>query len=139
MSSPGNKSASNIGSVLLLDSEIKNTPIGIKTVDHVPTPQDTSGTLLLDNVKTQGVTNLVATSQGKTLLKGEAKIESWGIGSVYEKNSSKQILQRGQVNSGSNSSKAPSLLNGNGQFFVRSRPQYEDVDASAFVNVLRKC
>ncbi|KAI9306356.1 1,3-beta glucanase [Cunninghamella echinulata] len=136
MSTPGEKTASNIGSILLLDSSIKNTAVGIKTIDHVPTSQDTSGTLLLDNVRTQGVNNLVATNNGKTLLKGADHIESWGIGSLYRENH-KQVLQRDNILS--KNVKAPSLLAGNnsGQFFVRSRPQYEDVDASAFVNVLK--
>lgn len=52
MSALGDQVTSGVGSILLMDSTISNTPQGV-ILRAFPAPDagDTSGTLLLDNVK----------------------------------------------------------------------------------------
>ncbi|KAI8061631.1 beta-1-3-glucanase [Gongronella butleri] len=131
MSSAGVNSSSQVGSVVVMDSTFSNTPIGIKTYGNFPNFNDTSSSLLLDNVKANGVTTLVSDLNGKEIM-NSGSVQQWGSGSVYTEQSNPDY-QRGNMPNAP--VKSGTLLDSNGKFFTRSRPQYETLNATAFASV----
>lgn len=129
--SNGGASAQTVGSVMLVDSTISNTPIGVSTV-YSTNEGATNGTLIIDNVDMS--TNVpVAVSNAAsqaTILTGNTKISSWMQGRTYTSGS-------GSATQGSQTavSKPAKLLNSAGNVFTRSKPQYEDVAVSSFLSV----
>ncbi|OAA64380.1 glycoside hydrolase family 55 protein [Niveomyces insectorum RCEF 264] len=126
-----------VGSVLLVDSVIANTPIGVRTA-YVPTSSVTNGTLLLDNVD-MSVNVPAAVSESSTnavILPGNTKISAWAQGNLPGAGgpSSSKAVQGSQTAA----AKSASLLNPSGKYFARSRPQYETVPAGNFVSVKAK-
>ncbi|EAW07389.1 exo-beta-1,3-glucanase Exg0 [Aspergillus clavatus NRRL 1] len=72
-----------VGSVLLLDSKLVNTPTGVITAfsqDSIPVG---GGVLVLDNVDFTGSTAAVADVNGKTILPGGSVVASWIQGNAY--------------------------------------------------------
>ncbi|TVY32460.1 Glucan 1,3-beta-glucosidase, partial [Lachnellula subtilissima] len=127
----GGTSAQTVGSVLLIDSTISNTPIGVSTA-YSTNEGVTNGTLIIDNVDfSSNVPVAVSNAANKaTILAGNAKIASWAQGSQYTSGSagagsSKQGLLTAAT-------KPTSLLNSAGNVFTRSKPQYESVASSSF-------
>lgn len=73
-----------VGSVILLDSIMTNTPIGIKTSYNSSSVPATSGTLAIQNVDFTGTTNAVVGADGVTpLLAGGQLVVAWGQGDTY--------------------------------------------------------
>lgn len=131
----GGTTESGVGSVLLLDSTISDTPIGVRNHAN-PNPSDNSGTLLLDNVKLTNVDKAVADRNGNSVLAGGSRtIASWGRGSLYQDESGAGSFHQGDM---SPPNKDGSLLDGEGRFFTKSRPQYETMAAGDFANVKGK-
>ncbi|KAK4945368.1 hypothetical protein LTR66_014403, partial [Elasticomyces elasticus] len=125
--SPSNQT---VGSVLMLDSKLVNTPIGVKTAftpDSIPT---TGGTLILDNVDFSGSTTAVQSADGATILAGGSVVKSWGQGREYQGANGHRI--QGDLTA---PNKPASLLDSNGKIFERSKPQYESYPSSSFVSV----
>ncbi len=126
--SPANQT---VGSVLLLDSKLVNTPIGINssfTQNSVPT---TGGTLVLDNVDFTGSKVAVQGSTGNVILAGGNVVSSWTQGNAMAAGS-KQGRVQGDVSG--EPTKPQSLMGTNG-FFERSKPQYETVPVTDFVSL----
>jgi glucan 1,3-beta-glucosidase len=121
-----------VGSVLLVDSTISNTPIGISTV-YSMTESGTNGTLILDNVDmSQNVP--VAVSHATTqaiLLAGNSKISSFAQGRQYPTPNGGKAVQASQTGT----PKPTVLLNAAGNVFTRSKPQYENEQVSSFLSV----
>ncbi|KAJ3493330.1 hypothetical protein NLG97_g4801 [Lecanicillium saksenae] len=129
MSAGGN--SQSVGSVLLLDSVISNTMVGISTA-YNPSQVGTNGTLVLDNVDfSSNVSVAVQNSRTKAaVLPGNVNIESWSQGRAYVGSSGKAVQgTRPKV------SKPNGLLNNAGKWFTRSKPQYDTVAASRFISV----
>ncbi|KAF3087237.1 hypothetical protein TWF569_011355 [Orbilia oligospora] len=129
----GGAEAQTVGSVLVLDSKISNTPIGIKTVHSSTSQPITGGTLVIDNLSTNNVPVIVANNDGGAILAGSGgatKVESWGQGRVYSPNGGSRV----QANLTPRPQKPAALLDGNGYIFERSRPQYTDVPAAQIVS-----
>ncbi|TAQ87041.1 hypothetical protein B7494_g4617 [Chlorociboria aeruginascens] len=130
--SSGGASSQAVGSVLVVDSTISNTPVGISTA--FSTGQSyTNGTLIIDNVDFS--TNVPvavqdATSKATTLA-GNAKVSSWIQGRAYPTGSSGEIAQGAQAAP----AKPAILLDSSSNVFSRSKPQYETVDVSNFKSV----
>ncbi|CAG7721413.1 unnamed protein product, partial [Allacma fusca] len=132
MSVQGGDTEAGVGSAILFDSEIIDTPVGVRNHGN-PNPKDNSGTLLLDNVRLVNVNQAVADRNGNTILAGgTTTIQSWGRGSYYVDESGTGSFHTGDLPVPQKSS---NLLDGQGRFFTRSRPQYENVPASGFANV----
>jgi hypothetical protein len=129
--SNGGASAQTVGSVLMLDSTISNTPIGISTV-YSTAEGLTNGTLILDNVDmTNNVPVAVSNAATQaTILAGNTKIASWMQGRTYNSSS-------GAATQGSQAAvqKPATLLNSAGNVFTRSKPQYETDPVSSFRSV----
>jgi hypothetical protein len=127
--SPSNQT---VGSVVLQDSKISNTPVGINssfTMDSIPAG---GGTLLLDNVDFTGSQTAVMSSTGSTILAGGSVVQSWAQGRTYT--GSTGTRTQGQITAPSK----PASLMQNGVIFERSKPQYEGYPSSAFVSVKSK-
>lgn len=133
MSSNG-QDQQQVGAVIVQDSVFSNTPVGIAT-RYSTGQNDTRGTLIIDNVDfSKNCPAAVKNPQsGATLVQGNTKVQSWIQGRAY-KGSSGSAVQATQ----SPVSKPGALLDGAGNIFTRSKPQYNNVDASKFVSVKSK-
>lgn len=137
----------SVGSVLVQDSKITNTPIGIATSFGPDSQPTTGGTLVIDNVDFIGSETAVANLDGKVTLAGGSKIASWAQGHAYGTGSGGPF-QNGTFNNSSSSAaperiqetlslqpKPASLLAKDGSIFERSKPQYESLRYSSFISV----
>jgi hypothetical protein len=86
------------------------------------------GTLVLDNVDFTGTPSAVSTG-GQVVLPGGSVVQSWAQGRTYA--GSVGTRTQGQIAAPSK----PAALLANGNIFERSKPQYENVPATAFVSV----
>lgn len=128
------QSTQNVGSVLLLDSKISNTQVGVSTL-YDPAQTGTNGTLILDNVDMSSNVPVAVKNAGTeaTLLAGNAKIDSWVQGRTYVGGDGKAV-QDAQ----SPIKKPGALLDSSGNVVTKSKPQYNNVPASKFVSVKTK-
>ena len=128
--SNGGASAQTVGSVMLVDSVIANTPIGVSTV-YSTGEGATNGTLILDNVDmSNNVPVAVSNAASKaTILAGNTKISSWMQGRAYSSDT-------GDAIQGSQTAvtKPATLLNSAGDVYTRSKPQYETLPVSSFLS-----
>lgn len=130
----GGTSAQTVGSVLLIDSTISNTPIGVSTA-YSTSEGVTNGTLIIDNVDfSSNVPVAVSNAANKaTVLAGNAKVASWAQGSQYTSGGAGAgLAKQGPLTA---ATKPTSLLNSAGNVFTRSKPQYESVSSSSFKSV----
>ncbi|KAJ6645755.1 Glucan 1,3-beta-glucosidase [Pseudolycoriella hygida] len=135
MSATSSPVQSNVGSILLLDSSIVNaSTVVLLRNNYEPRVNDVSGTLLLDNVQINNVASVVQGTNGESLLTvtGQQTISSWGRGSVYNDDSGKGTFGSKNLPP---TTKASNLLDAEGRYFQRSRPQYENLRSSDFVSV----
>ncbi|OAL05122.1 pectin lyase-like protein [Phaeosphaeriaceae sp. SRC1lsM3a] len=130
--SPANQT---VGSVLLLDSKLTNTPIGVNTSFTADSVPHTGGTLIIDNVDFEGCDTAVQNVAGEALLAGKKKVATWAQGNAMAAGQAAAGRVQGDVNGAP--VKPQSLLGENG-WFERSKPQYEDVDVSKFVSLKSK-
>lgn len=73
-----------VGSVILLDSVMTNTPIGVKTSYNQTSAPATGGTLAVQNVDFTGTTNAIVGADGSSvILPGGQVVASWGQGDTY--------------------------------------------------------
>lgn len=129
-----------VGSVLVQDSRILNTRVGISTsFGNVPDTPFTNGTLVIDNVDFTGSDAAVANPSGEVIIPGNTKVASWAQGKGYTSGAGKtnstgidEARLRGELPP---ISKASCLLDAQGSVFERSKPQYEEFPASSFVSV----
>ncbi|SZF01576.1 unnamed protein product [Blumeria hordei] len=130
--SNGGSGAQTVGSVLLVDSKISNTPIGVSTA-YSTSQSVTNGTLILDNVDfSENVPVAISDAASKnTILAGNAKISSWAQGHQYEAGTQGRAVQENLAAT----SKPASLLDASGNVFTRSRPQYTEVPLTSFKSV----
>ncbi|KAM5351177.1 hypothetical protein ACJ41O_003900 [Fusarium nematophilum] len=128
------ESIQNVGSVLLLDSKISNTQVGVLTV-YDPAQSGTNGTLILDNVDLTSNVPVAVKNGGTeaTILAGNVKVDSWVQGRTYVGGDGKAV-QDAQ----SPIKKPAALLDSNGRVVTKSKPQYDNVPASKFVSVKAK-
>ena len=125
-----------VGSVLVQDSRISNTRVGISTSFRNQRTSFTNGTLVIDNVDFSGTPSAVAYPSNQIILAGNAKVVSWAQGKEYTSPSSNAAITGSQIQGTlSPVSKPGSLLDAHGLIYERSRPQYENYPTSAFVSV----
>ncbi|KAF1347903.1 family 55 glycoside hydrolase [Delphinella strobiligena] len=130
--SNGGSTAQTVGSIILMDSKISNTPIGIKTAFSLSgSSPTTSGTLVIDNVDfSTNVPIAVSSTSGSSVLAGNTKVTLWRQGREYTGATGSRVQA-----AASGPSKPAALLSSSGAFFERSKPQYQSYAASAFVSV----
>lgn len=128
----GGAASQTVGSVILTDSTISNTPVGIITA-YSTSSTYTNGSLIIDNVKFSpnvpvAVRNAVT---NKTILAGNTKIASWVQGREYKGANAASTVQGSQTPV----TKPASLLDSAGNVFTRAKPQYECEPVSVFKSV----
>lgn len=127
-----------VGSLVLVDSKIANTPRGIVTT----LASESSTSFLLQNVGFFNVKNAVE-DQGKqnnVLLNGgnEVIVESWGFGRVNNATGPSKFVPGGPIPTFNRSAE---LVHGVGDkgmksnFFTRRRPTYYNVPSNRIMNV----
>ena len=120
-----------VGSAIILDATITNVPVFIKTGTSASSNPHTSGSLILENIKLSGVSTAIQGPNG-VLLGSVSVIDSWGQGQFYNDKSGKGSFQQGPL---PKPSKSSVLLDSEGNFFQRAKPQYEEYAVSDFVSV----
>jgi glucan 1,3-beta-glucosidase len=107
----------SVGSEVLLDFTVTNTPVFVQTT--------TAASIYIDNAELNNVTVVVGTTAGATVLAGSTgtmKIVSWAQGNIYSgKNTTGKHVQSNVTPS----SKPASLLDSTGKVYGQDRPQYE--------------
>lgn len=140
-----------VGSVLVQDSRFVGTPQGIITSFGDGSVPVTGGTLVIDNVDFTGSTAAVVDRKGNTILAGGSKIASWAQGKGYAGPQGLNSAKSTTCNTASSTlsgtiiqkqlpalEKPTSLLNAQGAFVERSKPQYDGLPASSFISVKSK-
>ncbi|TMW66276.1 hypothetical protein Poli38472_004041 [Pythium oligandrum] len=125
-----------VGSVLIMDSSISNTPTGIVVSTTVVQNIQAIGTLTIDNLVTKNVPKIVASPDGEVLKAGSAgdvTVAGWARGRSIDFTTEKaaETAVKGDFTP---FQKPKALLNKDGVMFERSRPLYEDVPAAKFVS-----
>ncbi|KAK0732416.1 pectate lyase superfamily protein-domain-containing protein, partial [Apiosordaria backusii] len=115
-----------IGSVSIIDSVVKNVPIGLLAAPR-------AANVILDNtVFTNVGTIMVLTGTNDPIIEGTTGTKEfalWEYGKHY-------IHNRGESTMGSSIDDRPrpaALLDGTGNLFTRLRPQYENLTTSSFL------
>lgn len=83
MSNLANSINQTVGSIVLLDSVMSNTGIGIKTSFNQTSSPKTGGTLAIQNVDFSSTQVGVADVNNITILPGSQVVGSWGQGDMY--------------------------------------------------------
>jgi hypothetical protein len=121
-----------VGSVSILDSSFTSVGTAVIVNPITATPGKGSTGIALENVALSGVSVAVADTTGATLLASSALIDQWAVGPVYEgATSARTFSQGGKIG---NYRRHSTLLDAQGNYFERAKPQYEDQATSAFVH-----
>lgn len=130
--SNGGTAAAAVGSVVLLDSSITNTPVGIKTTYDTTTVPVTANSLVLENVVLNNVPTAIQFAGGATVLQGTTgttTIAAWGEGHEYTPAGPKRF--QGPITPNNR----PASLLKDGKYYARSKPQYDNLPVSSFASV----
>jgi glucan 1,3-beta-glucosidase len=129
--SNGGTTGQLVGSVILIDSTISNTPVGILTSRNSASQPNTGGSLALENVV---FTNVPTAVKGPTAVSlagttGTMTIPAWVQGNVYSPAGPNKALSPV-----SSFTRPASLLSGT-RYYARSKPQYENILSAQFASV----
>lgn len=130
--SNGGAAAAAVGSVVLLDSSITNTPVGIMTAYDTTTVPVTANSLILENVVLNNVPTAIRFTGGATVLQGTSgttTIAAWGEGHQYTPTGPRRF--QGPITPNSR----PASLTSGGKYYARSKPQYNTLPVSSFASV----
>lgn len=122
----------NVGGITVIDSTVNNTPVFIKTARNATSLPVSGGSVALENVQLTNVPIAIQGTDGETVLAGSAgqtTITGYVTGHTYTPN--------GPVAADGPSQPFPrpsSLITGDGDFYTRSKPQYETLDVSNFIS-----
>ncbi|KAF3940924.1 hypothetical protein ABW19_dt0203523 [Dactylella cylindrospora] len=138
MSTPGNPQT-EVGSAIFIDSRFTNCPVGVRVSN--PTPSGKTASLSLFSISTNNVPRIVEVQGGSALLGGSSGftyVKAWGLGKRYDTANAGQGIWQNGAHFVEAPVIADSLLKQSGNqgsgYFERSKPQYESVPASSFIN-----
>ncbi|KAI8211142.1 hypothetical protein K4K52_011113 [Colletotrichum sp. SAR 10_76] len=125
----------NIGSVSVLDSSF--TGVATAALQIAP-PNEAPGTgstgVNLENVKLSGVAATVQDTAGKVWLDGSAgTVTEWTLGPTYEGTTAARTYTKG--GKVGDYRRHSTLLDADGAYFERPKPQYEDKAVGDFVHI----
>lgn len=132
----------NVGSVVVLDSSITDTEIGIVTGRTPKSQPASAGNVYLENIELSNVKQAITGVNGTLLAgsPGSTHIDAWAEGHKYlpeyplgsdVETPMAPVLTSGAVEA---SKRPSSLLDANGKFYERSKPQYEDFSVDQFLS-----
>lgn len=119
----------SVGSVILIDSEATSTG-NVVVTQHT---ENADGSLIIENLKLNGVTNAVVDTHGNSLLAGSTRsttIGSFIQGTVYKDQTTGKYLE-----SSGSLSRPQALVDSSGAYWTKSRPQYEQYSSGCFSSV----
>ncbi|RDA91604.1 hypothetical protein CP533_4653 [Ophiocordyceps camponoti-saundersi (nom. inval.)] len=122
----------NIGSAAFIDSSFHNVETAVLMAPPNSDPGSGSTGIVVENVEFRGVGKAVADTSGAVLLGPADKVDHWALGPVYSTGGSREF-SRGRKVQGFR--RQQGLLDSNGGYFERPKPQYEDRPVSDFVHV----
>ncbi|KAI0480733.1 putative Exo-beta-1,3-glucanae [Xylariaceae sp. FL0804] len=125
-----------VAGVVLIDSEITNTDIGVLMARNASSTPASGGSLIIENVALNNVKVAVQGPHNSTAVPGSSGstlIKAWGQGHAYT--TSNQTRESTFQNNFAASNRPASLTNGGSGFFARPKPQYEGVPVSQFISV----
>jgi len=129
---PGKASEGSIGSISILDSSFQN----VQTVVLLAPPNENPGSgstgVIIEHVNFQGVDKAVADTSGATLLQASGTIDHWALGPVHSAAGSRDFSRGGKIGS---FRRVNGLLDDQGNYFERAKPQYEDRALGDFVQI----
>jgi hypothetical protein len=127
-------SVGNIGSTSIFDSSFTNVGTIVVIAPPSSIPGSGSTGLTLERVTLSGVTTAVADTSGTVILDGSSgTVDEWALGPVYEgSTTARSYSEGGKIGS---YKVHQSLLDANGSYFERAKPQYENVDVGSFYHV----
>ncbi|KAK0710173.1 pectate lyase superfamily protein-domain-containing protein [Lasiosphaeria miniovina] len=122
-------SATAVGSIVIVDSHIKDTPVGVVFGQSSAPPL--SNNFAFENVGLKNVPVAIQGPSGTVLAgsTGASTIAAWGRGHKYTSTSGPTSFE-GAI---APNSRTPSLVAG-GDYYTRSKPQYQNVPLSAIVS-----
>ncbi|GAB1315404.1 hypothetical protein MFIFM68171_05614 [Madurella fahalii] len=121
-----------VGSITILDSEIRDTPVGIAFGSPNATSPPVANNFIFENILLENVPDAIRGPSG-TVLEGStgvSVIEAWGRGHRYTPSSTGPTFFEGPI---APNQRPPSLVSGD-IFYERSKPQYHEVPLSEFVS-----
>ncbi|KAK3902672.1 glucan 1,3-beta-glucosidase [Staphylotrichum tortipilum] len=127
--SAGGSSKIDTGSVTLIDSSFTNVPVAVLTAWTTTSSPATAGSLVLENIALTNCPIAVKGPSGTLLAGGTTTIPAWSNGHRYTP--AGPVQSAGPITP---NSRPASLLAPSGQYFTRSKPQYESLGASSFLS-----
>ncbi|KAJ5128084.1 exo-beta-1-3-glucanase [Penicillium atrosanguineum] len=131
--SAGGSSNQAVGSVILVDSTITNTPVGLLTAFTENVANNVAnGSLIIDNSIFTNVPIIVKSTSAGTVLAGSSgsmTVAGWGEGNSYT--TSGHTRFQGSFTPITR----PSALLSGSNYYVRSKPQYASLAVSSFQSV----
>ena len=141
-----------VGSVMLLDSTLTNTPTGVVTAYTDNSAPVGGGALVLENVDFSGSKAAVVGIQGNTILNGGSVVPHWLQGNQYAAPAPSSKTRRSAPSAASSCPGAPTPSNSRLQGTIpgqqlpdvlmdgskvleRSKPLYEGYAATSFISV----
>ena len=121
-----------VGSIVIIDSEINNTPVGITYGNSSAVTPPVANNLILENVDINNVPVAVKGPSGTVLAgsTGASNIAAWGRGHSYTGASTTPETFEGVFTP----NPRPASLVAGSHYYFRSKPQYADVPASDFLS-----
>ena len=129
-----------VSSVTFIDSSINNTPIGIASAHTSDTQPPTAGSLIIENVSFTNVDTLVLlpddTVASGTLSRNTISVAGFGVGHTYVLTSPTATIGPINFEADIPSFSTPaSLLQSDGKYYERSKPQYAAEPLQVFYSV----
>ncbi|OTA63183.1 glycoside hydrolase family 55 protein [Hypoxylon sp. EC38] len=125
----------NIGSISIIDSSFSNVATAAVVITP-PSSETASGStgLVLENVALSGVVTTVQDTTGKTILDASIPvIAQWALGPTYGGSSDSRSFSSGERVG--NYRRHSTLVDHDGRYFERARPQYEDRSVGDIVHI----
>lgn len=119
----------SVGSITFIDSSINDTPIGIATARSTSSLPPTAGSLIIENVVFTNVAPTVSMSDGSR-FSATGDLAGFGDGNAYTP--SGPIAINGRL---SGFPRPANLLQSDGKFYERSKPQYSSEPLEMFYSV----
>ncbi|KAI9150678.1 Glucan 1,3-beta-glucosidase [Paramyrothecium foliicola] len=132
--SESTKPPQGTGSISVIDSQFIGVPYAIPLKKQGSQQPN----IIIDNLRVENVESVVLISGGDTLLRGSGPattIRSWASGFQITPSDDRGGKKTGPLNP--LPAKPNSLIDGNGAFYYRSKPQYETVAASSIIVATR--
>ncbi|KAG6886032.1 hypothetical protein C0993_005216 [Termitomyces sp. T159_Od127] len=119
------------GAQAIIDATVANTPIFVRTSQA--SNGKLGGSIVLNNAELTNVPTAVGVVGGAVVLAGgTTTISSWGQGNIYHGTSSTSAFTQGNIHA---ANKPSVLLDGSGNIFGKTHPQYASYALSQFVSV----